>query len=259
MRAKILSINDLTENQINSMFRLMNEYYEHVTCENFRNDLFEKQKVILLVERDESIRGFSTIIQTTMNSAGKSFIAIYSGDTVLEKKYWGNGILAMAFGRYLIEVKLKNPMTSVYWFLISKGYKTYLLMTNNFSVHYPRFEKGTPRSYQTVMEEFYGQRFGKLYDSKRNLIRFDQDKISYLKISVADITEELRRNPRIAFFEKANPDWKEGAELACVAKVTMWIPLRYVFKRFFKLFKATKPSRRFEALSESLPSQPQSM
>lgn len=253
MRARILSVNELTENQINLMFRLMNEYYEHVTYENFRSDLFEKQKVILLVERDDSIKGFSTIVQTTMNVAGRSFIALYSGDTVLEKKYWGNGILPTAFGRYLIEVKLKNPMTSVYWFLISKGYKTYLLMANNFPLHFPRFEKETPKMFQAVMDDFYWQRFGRLYDSRRRLIQFDPDKLSFLKHAVADITDELRKNPRIAFFEKANPGWREGTELACVAKVNLWIPARYLFKRIFRFFKSLKVNRRFEVSSESLP------
>lgn len=241
LKTKILPINKLTESQITQMFRVMDQYYEKVSEETFRKDLFEKQKVILLLGTDGLIKGFSTILQIAMKAGTRSFIAIYSGDTVLQKEYWGNGALAMAFGRYLVDVKLHNPFTRVYWFLISKGYKTYLLMTNNFPVHYPRYEQALPQRYQRVMDTFYGERFGDRYSSQEGLIRFENSKLSFIRGHVAEIDDELRLNPRISFFEKRNPDWHQGVELACVAKVTLWIPLRYVIKRVIKAFRGKEP------------------
>ncbi|HWU44368.1 MAG TPA: hypothetical protein VN132_13045 [Bdellovibrio sp.] len=234
VKTKILQIDKLTESQVIQMFRMMDQYYAKMTEETFRRDLSEKQKVILLLGEDGLIKGFSTILQISMISRGRSFIAIFSGDTVLQQEYWGNGALATAFGRYLTEVKLKNPFTRVYWFLISKGYKTYLLMTNNFPVHYPRHERATPNRYQNIMDVFYKMRFGEKYNPAQGLIHFENSKASYLKWQVAEIDESLRLNQRISFFEQRNPQWKEGVELACIAKVTLWIPLRYAIKRVIK-------------------------
>lgn len=218
------------------MYEIMQQYYDKVTHESFVADLMEKQKVILLFGTDAQIKGFSTILERAMNIDGKKVVALYSGDTVLSREHWGNGALAMAFGRYLTNVKLRNPFTSVYWFLISKGYKTYLLMTNNFPEHFPRYEVATPVSHLNIMNAFYEERFGKKYSAAEGLIRFENNTSAHLKDFVAEITEECRQNPRIAFFEKRNPDWKEGVELACVAKVSLWVPLRYVLKRIRKAF-----------------------
>lgn len=237
MKTRILPIDRLTETDIKTMYGLMCEYYEKVSEDNFRRDLGEKKRVILLLDSQGQIQGFSTILQTNLKAGGEEFIALYSGDTVLRREFWGNGALATAFGRYLMEVKLRHPWTNVYWFLISKGYKTYLLMTNNFPIHFPRFEMETPRRYRDVMNTFYESRFGACYKAHEKLIYFENSKSSYLKTSVAEIAEELRKNPRIAYFEKRNPKWEQGVELACVAKVTLWIPIRYALKRSYKFLK----------------------
>lgn len=237
MQTKIIEAHRLQTAEIKRMFELMGEYYEGASFTIFAKDLSEKQKVILLLSPAGTIEGFSTIAQENLIVDGRKFISIYSGDTVLSRKYWGNGALAMAFGRYLFQTKLRNPFTDVDWFLISKGYKTYLLMTNNFPNHYPRFESDTPATVQKKMDLFYGMRFGSDYSPEKGLIRLDQKKSYHLKPLVAEITDELRSNPRIAFFEMKNPQWHEGMELACLAKVSFWIPIRYTLKRLWKFSK----------------------
>ena len=137
----------------------------------------------------------------------------------------------MAFGRYLMRLKLRYPLTPVYWFLISKGYKTYLLMTNNFPVHFPRYDLATPADYQTVMDCFYRERFGARYEAREGVVRFEDEKATSVREQVAEITDDLRQDPKVEYFVARNPDWRDGVELACVAKVTLWIPARYVLKR----------------------------
>ena len=34
----------------------------------------------------------------------------------------------------------------------------------------------------------------------------------------------------IAFFQRANPAWREGVELACLARMTFAMPLKYAWK-----------------------------
>ena len=124
-----------------------------------------------------------------------------------------------------------------YWFLISKGYKTYLLMTNNFPIHFPCFERGTPDKIQKLMDSFYLTRYPENYDPRTGLICVPQGKVS-LKIEVADIDQCMQdRQPRIKFFVEKNPNWRDGIELACIARVDLTIPIRFALKRMIKFFK----------------------
>lgn len=234
MQTKIVSADNLSSMQLKRMFQLMSRYYEAVSEDIFIKDLLNKQKVILLFGPDNQIEGFSTLTQENLEANGKRFVAIFSGDTVLSEAYWGNGALAMAFGKYLFQTKMRYLFRDVNWFLISKGYKTYLLMTNNFPQHFPRFDLETPKKIQSKMDVFYTKRFGDKYIPEQGLIRLDFSENYHLKTCVAEISEQLRSNPKISFFEKKNPNWQIGVELACVAKVSLWIPVRYIIKRVYK-------------------------
>lgn len=238
MKSKIIDISQLNKTQIDAMFSLMRQYYENVDQNNFVSDLVKKQKVILLLNHEGSIKGFSTIAQGELIYNSKKFITLFSGDTVLDKDYWGHGSLEMAFGWYLIQVKLQNLLTPVYWFLISKGFKTYLLMANNFTTHYPRYDKERPKNFKEIMDKYYQQNFGLHYKPDEGRIYFNQNKSYHLKTKIADIKPEFRTNPKIAFFEKSNPEWHKGVELACVAEVTLWVPIGYALKWIRKVFQS---------------------
>lgn len=216
------------------MFQIMSLYYNHVTREQFHKDLSEKTAVIMLFDPSGYLCGFSTILVTDLTVENEKVVAIYSGDTVLDRDYWGNGAMGMAFSKYILKVKRQNLFRPVYWFLISKGYKTYLLMANNFGTHFPRYEMKTPEREQKLMQSFYSSKFGSLYHSESDLIT-PQGESCALKISVADIDESLLKHPRISFFAQKNPNWQKGQELTCVAKVTLWIPIHYFSKRAKKL------------------------
>jgi hypothetical protein len=59
---------------------------------------------------------------------------------------------------------------------------------------------------------------------------------------VADLGPELLKHPRIRFYADHNPEWADGVELACVAEVTLWIPLRYTLKRIAKTLRLKSKS-----------------
>lgn len=223
------------------MFNIMSLYYSPVDRDQFEKDLREKTKIILLLGPQSEILGFSTILVQELLVLGRKILAIYSGDTVLDRDHWGNGALGRAFGRFLLQTKLKNPWVPCYWFLISKGYKTYLLMANNFPKHFPRFECPTPPFERAAMDQFYGSKFGASYISEKNWI-LPQGNSYALRVSVADIDYGLLKIPRISFFVERNPQWQKGYELTCIAHVSLWVPFRYFLKRTIKRF-STKPAK----------------
>lgn len=235
--AEIREITDLKPFEYERLYHIFSKYYDGHSKEQFLKDLFEKNHIILLrAKSDRTLQGFSTLLKMTIKTDQGSAIGIFSGDTILEKEYWGDSALGKAFLKYLWLEKIKNLQTPLYWFLISKGYKTYLLMANNFSTHYPRYEMKTPSQFQKLINDFYRQRYPLEFDPMTCWIRPNKN-LCRLKEKVADITASERTSPRIAFFEKSNPHWQEGYELACLAEMTLFMPLKYSFKKALKKLK----------------------
>lgn len=234
--AKIRSVESLTALEVERMYQLMQLYYENVEAEQFKTDLLEKDHVILLHDKEaKTIQGFSTILKVPMTVNNKQIVGVYSGDTVLNKAYWGTAALGVTFLRYLWQVKVANLSKPIYWFLISKGYKTYLIMANNFPTHYPRYEQETPGPLKAIMNAFYGKKFGSSYIAHEDLIHFDKPS-AHLRENVAALTPEQLRLPRVKFFQEKNPQWNKGDELTCIAEMTLFMPLFYSVKKMIKGF-----------------------
>jgi len=246
MRFKILHASQLSKPQFEQMHRLMSAYYLDIPLEQFGRDLHEKTDIILLFDSEGTIRGFSTILRINKEIAGKKISGVFSGDTVLEKKFWGNRALTIAFGLYLAKIVFSNPFRSHYWFLMSKGYKTYLLMTNNTLEYYPRVDCETPAEMKELMDAFYGDRFGSDYDSKNGLVTPSGFR-TRLRHKVADIEAWHLDNKHIRFFGEKNPGWKNGIELTCVSRIKVISVVSFVFtlslRQLKKIFVRAKKSK----------------
>lgn len=239
-------ISEITKGDTDAMFDLFCQYYSNVSREQFEMDLLKKEYVFILRDKKSfDLKGFSTIVQLELEQENKLIRGFFSGDTVVDKEYWGQGALGVSFLKFLFMQKLKKPLTPLYWFLISKGYKTYLLMANNFSEHYPRYEKKTPANVQNIIDTFSTKLYGNYYDKNKGLITYSQHASNTkdcLKGDVTPISKEMMlKNKRIQFFATHNPDWQSGDELACIAKMTLFMPLYYQFKVLKKMiFKKKK-------------------
>jgi len=231
------SISLLKDIEVDEMFAVYNRYYGEVSKEVFTKDLRDKNDVIILIDKIEGkIKGFSTLMHYNFNLKGKKVRGIFSGDTIIEKEYWGGSALQLAFSKYMIINNLKRPFSPLYWFLISKGYKTYLLMANNFREHYPRFEKDTPSEVKKIMDSFACGLYPQNYDCTSGLIRFEGTH-DHLKCDVAPIEKKmLLENPRIKHFSEKNPTWQEGSELVCLARWELHVLYQFALKRIKKSF-----------------------
>lgn len=241
LKAYNCRVADLHTEDLQAMFRLFSEYYIHVSFNQFYKDIQQKDRVFILKDKKNQIKGFSTLVLLQVEVQGKSVRVFFSGDTVVDRNYWGQGTLGKAFLWFLFLHKLRRPWQPLYWFLISKGYKTYLLMANNFKVHYPRYEQPTPPDMQALIDTLSETLYGSYYQRERGIISFRGQQQSVckdaLKQDVASITADLLQNPRIAFFQARNPGWMYGDELACIALMTLGMPFYYQWKRIKKRFQ----------------------
>jgi len=219
--AAYCTLNKLTVTDISSMHVLIEQYYHNVEFDIFFKDLVKKDGVFLLREnKSGEIVGFSTFLKIPFECNGHKVNGVFSGDTIVDQRYWGNRALMACFIKKLLKLKLEDMHTPLYWLLISKGYKTYLMLSNNFPKHYPHYQKSSSSMMSSVIDQYCKSLYPEAFDRNTKLLNFG-DGYQKLKDNVAPINDELKvKNPKIRFFEEKNPTWRQGTELPCVGKVT---------------------------------------
>lgn len=228
-----MAVGDLDAITRRDMWLLFSAYYEDVTHQAFRRDLAEKQHVILLRDSsDGTLQGMSTLSVTDAVVHGRAVVSIFSGDTVIAQAYWGQNALHLAFLRYLLRVKARRPLTPVYWHLISKGYKTYLLLTRNFPEHWPRVGRKTPPFAQALIDFLSSERFGDDYNPSSGLLEYE-DK-GRLKEGVVPVDTSTELAPDVRYFLARNPRHADGHELCCVGRVDLGFVLVGAFRSLTK-------------------------
>lgn len=236
VRAETIPLEKIQLKDLFEMYALFSQYYDNVDFDTFARDLSKKKFVILVREKTSGrLGGFSTIIELPLALGKQKAIGVFSGDTVMHKDHWGSSSLQFAFFTHVLNLLLRNPHKRVFWLLISKGYKTYLLLANNWDNYYPRVDKPSQPEYEAIVEAYCDQLWPGMYDRKAKTLNFGTNS-QRLKGDVTPITDQMRRNfPKIAFFEKCNPNWADGMELPCLgeAKITNAFTYANKFARRF--------------------------
>lgn len=232
---KHIAVQDVRE-----MFKVFCRYYENTSLEQFISDLNRKSGAFIIRRKiDDAIVGFSTMGIYHMEVDGKKIRGIFSGDTILEKEYWGNRAMNAAFVKRLVWEAIKDPFTPQYWFLISKGYKTFLLLTRNFPDYYPHPEHDNPHM-KHIVEAYCDKLFPGTLDRDAMVLDFGEGS-NCLKSDVTPISAAQRTETDIAFFEQRNPQWERGTELPCVGRADLVTFFQVIAPQVLKLL--FKPSR----------------
>ncbi|HYS52342.1 MAG TPA: hypothetical protein VER58_01095 [Thermoanaerobaculia bacterium] len=199
-----------TEEERGQMYALFETYFLGTDRARFESDLAEKDGVILLRDGDR-IRGFSTFLWIRE----KEFVAFFSGDTIVDRDYWGETVLSRMWAQIAF-AEADRIDSRVYWFLISSGYKTWRFLPVFFREFYPNPELTMPPHIRNIIDHLGVCKFGDQYAD--GIVRFRN--ATPLRRGVAEITDERLRDPNIAFFARANPGHANGDELACLTEVS---------------------------------------
>lgn len=212
--AEMIEVNRLSQQQIQTMYSLMNTFYDQVVYSNFIKDLEEKDFCIILLDERRLLRGFSTQKLVRISVEDKDIHGVFSGDTIIHKDYWGSMELYKVFTQSFLQYSKKH--SEFYWFLISKGYKTYKMLPLFFKSFYPNYQVETPKYEKKIMDAFGLIRYPNEYKVSSGVIEYLglKDK---LKEGVADITEKQLRDKNIQFFVEVNPKHNRGYDLVCLA------------------------------------------
>jgi hypothetical protein len=218
LSTQIEPIESLRDSDQRQMLELMQTYYQGVRTDTFQLDLAEKQWVITLRKSSGEICGFST--QVILPVPGKpDSLALFSGDTIIADAFRGTNGLAGMWGRFALEQLDRFPEKRLYWFLISKGYKTYRYLPLFFRDYYPQQGCAMPTDIAAMIDALASWKFGNRYDSDRRIVQGDVDSCR-LRDGVAPIVSHRLKDPHIAYFVNANPGHVLGDELCCLAPIT---------------------------------------
>lgn len=213
----IVARHRLTDTVREAMLALHAAHFSNVRRERFMADLEEKDWVILLVKRGGGIAGFSTQKLMPPIRADSPVRFLFSGDTIVERAYWNTPLLAGCFGHLMLRLLETHAGTGLYWFLISKGFRTYRFLPVFFEQFWPSPDRETPPEMAALLSVVATGKFGAAFDRMAGIVRVQDG--DCLAPELADVPTTRLHDPYVAFFLERNPGYTRGDELACLAPI----------------------------------------
>ncbi len=166
------NIHDLTAGEIDRMFTLMDTYYEGMKREKFIRDLNEKNGVIILTGENGEIQGFSTYLFIQTVYQDRKIATLFSGDTIISREYWGSQALVKSYAFLLYRLIEENKGKLRYWFLISKGFRTYMPLPLHFKIFYPSLGVETPPFEKGLIEYLANMKYKAYFNPQTGIIEY---------------------------------------------------------------------------------------
>lgn len=216
--ATCVECSHLAPNDIDRMFEVFSSSYRDICRARFERDIEDKTHCIVLRNTDAVIVGFSTLKLYDVSWKRQSRRVIFSGDTIIEREYWGRQQLAFAWSQFAGELWRRAPEAPLYWFLICKGHRTYRYLRAMMLDYAPRAGVETDPEMQMWMDYLAQMRFGQAYNPETGLLSFDTPQ-GRLTPELAEIPASHLRLPEVAYFLRKNPQYACGDELVCVGEL----------------------------------------
>ena len=216
LSGRIVSQSTLTTGTRRAMFDLLRLHFAGVDPTAFEADLGEKNFVILLEDEAGVLRGFSTLLVYS-SRVRPDLTVVYSGDTIVERGWWGSPALPLTWLRAVREVTPRYRGREVWWLLITSGFRTYRFLPVFFRQFCPRHGEEATSDDRVLLETLAVERFGDRYDSRLGIVRLARPQT--LVPELLDVPEGRTSDPDIAFFLEHNPGFIHGDELACLARI----------------------------------------
>ena len=215
LHGRVVDTTTLSVTLHDAMFTLLTSHFAGVVRTTFERDLRDKSCAILLEDDDGQLRGFSTMVVYESLAAGRSVWVVFSGDTIVDRAWWGTPALARSWVRAVRQLAPAEAR-EVYWLLITSGFRTYRFLPVFFRDFYPRYDSETSVD-QGLLSALARERFGPRYDEALGIVRLAQPQVlapDLIALPVGRLTD-----PHVAFFLTRNPGFVHGDELACLARI----------------------------------------
>jgi len=198
------------------MFDLLAQHFRGVSPEQFARDLAEKN-LALLLECQDRLVGFSTLLAYTTSFEAAPVNVIYSGDTIVTPQAWGTTALPRAWVAGVDALRAKLPPGRCFWLLLTSGFRTYRFLPVFWREFFPRFDGPTPSKTQRLLNHLAQERFREQFNPETGVVRFAHPQ--QLRASLKEVPEGRERDPHVSFFISRNPGHANGDELVCLTEL----------------------------------------
>lgn len=217
LEGRVVRRSELGPGRVDQLYQLFRTYYTRVERAVFDRDLEEKDWVLLLLDAAGEVRGFTTLALYELSVHGRPVRAVFNGNTIVDAEHWGQQELVRTWTRFMAERKLEAE-TPLYWYLICSGFRTYLYLPLFYREFYPRRGAETPAFEQALLDTLGKRKFPCEY--RDGVIRVSEAR-ECLRSDLAEPPPHKARKPHVRFFLEANPGFRRGDELACIAEMRL--------------------------------------
>ena len=214
----VVAVRDMAADLVARMADLYLENYDGTSVELFRRDLASKDEAVVLFVKGKLV-GFTTLQVYVSRTADKPVRIIYSGDTIVNRRHWGQQELAFAWIRRIGEIKAQAPNLSLYWFLLVKGHRTFKYLSVFSRSFHPHWQLKRP-DLKALADQLARERFGSEYNSETGVVEFSQSR-GHLKSEIAAPTARELARPDTRYFIESNPGFRRGHELVCICELEL--------------------------------------
>lgn len=248
LRSRVVPRASLDEGRRHRMLALMEACYDGVIAGRFFRDLDQKQFVIVLEDERGELMGFSTILLLEEHLDGRTVDVVFSGDTVIDPAHWGSKALQTAFGRFCLERKLAHPRRRLFWLLLTKGFRTYLLAVNYFPQTFPKPGARPSSTLVAFRDRLAARLWGEAWDPSREVLHFAEAR-DRVRAPLSPPPPEALRHEAVQFFMARNPGADDGDELVCLVPLPLTDIGRAVVRASTKAVTARLRPRRRPAVA----------
>jgi hypothetical protein len=205
----------LSDSMTRAMFGLLELHFSGVNWPTFQADLDEKNWVIALEDEDGVLRGFSTLLVYSTAATGTPVTVAYSGDTIVERAWWGSAALPRTWIHAVRQFTPMNGTGDLYWLLLTSGFRTYRFLPVFFRAFHPRCDGDTAAA--ELLDAIAAERFGSRYDARAGVVRFARPQV--LAPDLLNVPPGRADDEHVRFFLTRNPGYVRGDELVCLTRI----------------------------------------
>ncbi len=218
LTSEIQATSSLDRVMIDRMYEVFQRHYDATTRARFEHDLAAKNWVLLLRDDGLAIRGFSTLQVYERDHEGEKCRILFSGDTVIDRDHWGEQELAFRWLRLAGRLQGERPELRHFWFLISKGHRTFRYLPAFAHRFHPNWMEPSPAFEAGLLNSLAVDHFGTHFVPETGVVRFPESQ-GHLRTPLAEISERDLRLAAVRFFLARNPGYGQGHELCCICEL----------------------------------------
>lgn len=211
----------LTSRDKDRMFALMDANYNRMDRSVFESDLFKKDYVGLIYDEKDIIQGFTTFAVNPGGTGNEVYQVIFSGDTVISPEHWGTQVMMRMWCLTVGSIIGTDMSKKWYWYLLSKGHRTYLYLPFFFKTYYPSPEQHErSKEYHLIADDVSKALYPDYWNPSKGVIEFDNS-MGELVPELADATYKKANSTFVKFFLTQNPNFYKGNELVCITEISL--------------------------------------